>query len=193
MLVNKNNEDVKYFDEKYGVAILYSPELINPLSIPKEYRASVLGTYFETPEEANEALQDFYDDDKPNAKKVRRGMLAMVLQFEAMERKEKRRFLDEFSEKVGLSTLLIGANGDCFSMILVLSMLEPGDELLAIFVAGLMSGMSNKGPDSFKQYVDSQLRNNASFVSAVHMISDKPMAIQGDISNKAYVNNSINR
>jgi hypothetical protein len=167
-------EYFKYWDEKYGVWVHYSPEFIDPLSVPKEYRAGVLGYYWEHPEEA---IDEFNQDENPSAKKTNRAMLALAWKGNEIPRKKKLDFISSYASAIGISSLIMGEGNTLINLAIVMLAEEEELDLMGMVALCLLIGMKNSGPDPFTQMLQERVANNNAFQEALSYVNehkDKP-------------------
>jgi len=167
------SEFKKYYNKQYGVWTFFSPEFIDPLTVSKSYRISVLGYYWEHP---TEALREFCQDDNPSVKKTMLAIQALVWRWDEIEPSEKITFLKRYDQVYGLSAILGVDTNNYTTMSKLLAFVGAMgvldvDAYTAVAIFAMCQGMENLGDYEFTQAVKGYVKQSPGFKGALNTMN----------------------
>lgn len=196
-IVGKIKEEfLVHFNQESEVWVHWSPEFVDIFSVPKEYRASMFGSFALSPEEA---MDEFLEDTTPNAKRLQKAQLAMMSRWKDISSSKKKKFVSHFKKLFGMNTLFALPGGMFFNMALMLLLVDDGDfdsddqdEYSDLLMLAILDGLDNKGPEQLKEAVAFLASNNEGFSRANNHFSERGQAgwslvdIQEEIENRMH-------
>jgi hypothetical protein len=172
----KVTEDcLSMFSEEHGVWVHFSPFFTDPMNVPREQRAAILGPYANFPEEA---IDEFCNDPYPDERRFRKAQEALMWEWNRIDLIKKKNFLKHSKKSVGLCSIFMGPGGVLMNLMMMFLAIsehftteQDHDEMGSLFILMLLMDMENKGPDNYQEEISRRLTNNRAYEHGLTMLS----------------------